>query len=154
MTSAATRPASSTGRQVQGGGLILFAAVMLVIIGCFNLIYGIAAIANSHVFVANTHYVFASLRTWGWITLIIGVLQLLAVPGGADEQPAGRLVRRGSARAQRDRPDVFHPRLPALVAGDHRCRRGRAVRAMRLRQPRGCAGTLPSWLSLPTLKPE
>ena len=81
MTSAATQPASSTGRQVQGGGLILFAAVMLVIIGIFNLIYGIAAIANSHVFVANAHYVFANLRTWGWITLILGALQLLAAAG-------------------------------------------------------------------------
>jgi hypothetical protein len=66
---------------VQGGGLILFASVMLVIIGCFNLIYGIAAIANSHVFVANAHYMLANLRTWGWITLIIGVLQLLAAAG-------------------------------------------------------------------------
>jgi len=81
MTSATTRPASNTGRQVQGGGLILFAAVLLVIIGIFNLIYGIAAIAHSHVFVANAHYVFANLRTWGWITLIIGILQLLAAAG-------------------------------------------------------------------------
>ena len=55
--------------------------MLLVIIGCFNLIYGIAAVANSHVFVANAHYVFGSLRTWGWITLIIGVLQLLAAAG-------------------------------------------------------------------------
>ena len=81
MTSATTRPASGTGGQVQGGGLIFFASVMLVIIGCFNLIYGIGAIANSHVFVANAHYVFANLRTWGWITLIIGALQLLAAAG-------------------------------------------------------------------------
>ena len=58
------RSASRAGGQMQGGGLILFAAVMLVIIGCFNLIYGIAAIANSHVFTANAHYVFANLRTW------------------------------------------------------------------------------------------
>ena len=50
-------------------------------IGCFNLIYGIAAIANAHVFVANAHYVFGNLRAWGWITLIIGVLQLLAAAG-------------------------------------------------------------------------
>ena len=81
MTSATTRAASSTSRPVQGGGLIFFASVMLVILGFFNLIYGIAAIANSHVFVANAHYVFGNLRTWGWITLIIGVLQLLAAAG-------------------------------------------------------------------------
>jgi hypothetical protein len=55
--------------------------VLLVIVGCFNLIYGIAAIANAHVFTANAHYVFGNLRAWGWITLIIGVLQLLAAAG-------------------------------------------------------------------------
>ena len=52
----------------------MFAAILLAVIGCFNLIYGIAAIANSHVFTANAHYVFGSLHTWGWITLILGVL--------------------------------------------------------------------------------
>jgi len=82
MTAATTESASGTRRYRSGGyGLILFASVMLVIIGFFNLIYGIAAIAHSHVFVANAHYVFANLRTWGWITLIIGVLQLVAAIG-------------------------------------------------------------------------
>jgi len=84
MTSATTEPARGAGRRYaerQGYGLVLFASVMLVIIGCFNLIYGIAAIANSHVFTANAHYVFGNLRSWGWITLIIGVLQLLAAAG-------------------------------------------------------------------------
>ena len=84
MTSATTEPARGAGRRYaarQGYGLVLFASVMLVIIGCFNLIYGIAAISNSHVFIANAHYVFGNLRTWGWITLIIGVLQLAAAAG-------------------------------------------------------------------------
>jgi hypothetical protein len=83
MTSAAYRPAGTGGRHAEGRGLglVIFAAVMLGLIGCFNLIYGIAAIANSHVFVANAHYVFANLRTWGWITLIIGIVQLLAAAG-------------------------------------------------------------------------
>ncbi len=56
----------------------MFASILLVVVGCFNVIQGIAAIANSHVFVANAHYVFANLRAWGWITLILGCLQLLA----------------------------------------------------------------------------
>jgi len=81
MTSATTQPASGTGRQVQGGGLVLFAVVTLLIIACFNVIYGITAIANSHVLVTNAHYVLANLRTWGWITLIIGALQSLAAVG-------------------------------------------------------------------------
>ena len=84
MTSAATQPAKGTGghrAEGKGYGLVFFASALLLIVGCFNLIYGIAAIANSHVFTANAHYVFGDLRTWGWITLIIGVLQLLAAAG-------------------------------------------------------------------------
>jgi len=82
MTSATTEPVKGADRaRGEGHGLIVFASVLLVIAGCFNLIYGIAAIANSHVFTANAHYVFGDLRTWGWITLIIGVLQLLAAAG-------------------------------------------------------------------------
>ena len=70
-------------RQTEGHGygLVLFASILLLVIGCFNVIQGIAAIANSHVFVANAHYVFANLRAWGWITLILGALQLLAAAG-------------------------------------------------------------------------
>jgi hypothetical protein len=78
------KPAGETsGRHAEGRGygLILFASVLLLVIGFFNMIYGIAAIANSHVFVANAHYVFANLRAWGWITLIISVLQLIAAGG-------------------------------------------------------------------------
>jgi hypothetical protein len=63
---------------VKGLGRALFAAVMLMVGGALNIIYGIAAISNSHFFVANTNYVFADLKTWGWITLILGILMFLA----------------------------------------------------------------------------
>jgi hypothetical protein len=82
MTSETIKPAKGMGgAHAEGYGLIIFAAVLLGLIGFFNLIYGIAAIANSHVFTANAHYVFGSLKSWGWITLIIGALQLLAAAG-------------------------------------------------------------------------
>ena len=79
MSSATIKPARG-GRRVErhGYGLVVFASVMLLIIGCFNLIYGIAAVANAHVFVAGAHYVWGDLRFWGWATLIIGAVQLLA----------------------------------------------------------------------------
>jgi hypothetical protein len=64
-----------------GYGLVMFASILLVVVGCFNVIQGIAAVANSHVFTANAHYVFANLHAWGWITLILGALQLLAAGG-------------------------------------------------------------------------
>ena len=83
MTSATTRTSRGAGHrgERQGGGLIFYAAVLLVIVSFFNIIEGISAIAKSHVFVANAHYVFANLRTWGWITLIIGILLLIAAVG-------------------------------------------------------------------------
>ena len=84
MTSSTTQPAWSTGgrdAEGRGYGLVIFAAVLLLVLGFFNMIYGIAAIANSHVFTANAHYVIGDLRAWGWITLILSVLQLVAAAG-------------------------------------------------------------------------
>jgi hypothetical protein len=79
-----TTPTVGEARSHESGhgyGLVLFASILLLVVGCFNAIEGIAAIANSHVFVANAHYVFANLKTWGWITLILGALQLVAAAG-------------------------------------------------------------------------
>jgi hypothetical protein len=83
MSSSTAAPATGRGEHAerQGYGLIIFASVLLLVVSFFNLIDGIAAVANSHVFVANAHYVFGDLRTWGWITIILGVLQLLAAGG-------------------------------------------------------------------------
>ena len=78
MTSAAMR---SRGRQVaegRGYGLLIFASVMLLVAGFWNLIQGITGIARSHVYVANAHYVFGGLRSWGWVALILSILLLLA----------------------------------------------------------------------------
>jgi hypothetical protein len=58
--------------------MVMFASVVVAIVGIFNLIYGIAAVANAHVFVAGAHYVWGDLRFWGWATLIVGALQLIA----------------------------------------------------------------------------
>ncbi len=90
MTSATVRPARGGRMERQGYGLVLFAAIMLLIIGCFNLLYGIAAVANAHVFVANAHYVFGTLNTWGWVTLCIGALQILAGGGVLAGNQLGR----------------------------------------------------------------
>ena len=84
MTSATMkRDSGAGGRHAEGRGygMVLFASILLLVIGFFYMIYGIAAIANSHVFVANAHYVFGDLRAWGWVTLILSVLQLVAAGG-------------------------------------------------------------------------
>ncbi len=66
--------------EVRGLGRAIFAAVLLMVGAVLNIIYGIAAIGNSHFFnhTTNTHYVFGSLKTWGWVTLILGILEGIA----------------------------------------------------------------------------
>jgi hypothetical protein len=59
-------------------GWVIFAAIMLIIVGVLNVIWGIAAIADSKFFVQDQKYILSNLNAWGWITLLIGVLQLLA----------------------------------------------------------------------------
>jgi len=83
MTSATLKPAGAAGRHAPGRGLglVIFAAVLLAVIGFFNLLDGIAAIANSHIFVGNAHYVVGDLRAWGWVMTIFGAVQLLAALG-------------------------------------------------------------------------
>ena len=60
---------------MKGVGRAVFVAILLLIVGVLNIIYGIAAIGNAHFF-NDTQYVFSSLHTWGWITVIVGVIQL------------------------------------------------------------------------------
>jgi hypothetical protein len=61
-----------------GSGWVMFASMMLVLAGAFNVIDGIVALSKSSFYVAGAHYVFSDLTTWGWIVLIIGAAQVLA----------------------------------------------------------------------------
>ena len=65
----------------RGGGWIAFAGTLLLMVGTLNVIQGIAAIGRAHFFVANAHYVFGDLKTWGWVVLCLGVVQLLVGVG-------------------------------------------------------------------------
>ena len=81
MTSATARRAGGRHAEGQGYGLVMFASVLLLILGCFNLIDGIAAIAKSSFFIGSARYVVGDLRTWGWVMTIFGAVQLLAAFG-------------------------------------------------------------------------
>jgi hypothetical protein len=62
----------------QGLGWVLFAGIMILIAGVLNVIWGIAAIDDANFFVQDERYIISDLNTWGWIILIVGVLQLFA----------------------------------------------------------------------------
>ena len=59
-----------------GSGWIGFAGIMLILVGFFNIIDGIAAIGNSN-YLAN-QLLFANMDAWGWFFLIWGILQVFA----------------------------------------------------------------------------
>jgi hypothetical protein len=61
---------------MRGAGRAVFAAILLVIAGTLNIIYGIAAIDGANFYDDSTRYVFESLNTWGWVIVILGVIQL------------------------------------------------------------------------------
>jgi len=64
-----------------GRGWVAFAGTMLALGGVLNLIYGFAAVGNSHVFVHHTEYVLGDLKTWGWVRVATGVLQVVVAFG-------------------------------------------------------------------------
>ena len=62
----------------EGSGWVLFAGIIIVMLGVLNTIYGIAAIGDSKFFVADQKYILSGLHTWGWVMLILGILQIVA----------------------------------------------------------------------------
>jgi hypothetical protein len=63
---------------MRGLGRAVFVAILLLLAGTLNTIYGIAAIADANFWVGDNHFVFANLSTWGWVLVIVGVIQLFA----------------------------------------------------------------------------
>ena len=61
-----------------GAGMLMFAVAMMALAGTWAIIEGIAAIANSKIFVGNAVFVFSDLKTWGWIVLALGALLILS----------------------------------------------------------------------------
>jgi hypothetical protein len=61
---------------MRGAGRATFAAVLLLIAGTLNIVYGIGALDSANIFANNTRYIFTNLNTMGWVLIIIGVIQL------------------------------------------------------------------------------
>jgi uncharacterized membrane protein HdeD (DUF308 family) len=72
----------------KGSGWLLFASVMLIIAGVYNFIWGIGALAKDDLYV--TRLLFANLTFWGWVWLIVGVLQVIAGFGVLSKNQAAR----------------------------------------------------------------
>ena len=62
----------------KGSGWVMFAWIILAFAGVMNVVHGITALANARFFVDDAVFVFSDLRTWGWIILIFGIVELFA----------------------------------------------------------------------------
>ncbi|MFD7508308.1 hypothetical protein ACFV5N_02995 [Streptomyces sp. NPDC059853] len=71
--------ASRTGTdQALATGVVVFAAVMLIIGGVMDILRGSMALAKDDIFVTTPQYAFRfDLTQWGWILLVLGILAVL-----------------------------------------------------------------------------
>lgn len=65
------------GTNMRGAGRVVFAGVMLVMLGILNLIYGIAALDNANILVNDTRLILTNLNTMGWILIALALVQMI-----------------------------------------------------------------------------
>jgi hypothetical protein len=74
-TSPGERYDVDSSKGVLAFGVTTFAGVLLAVVSVFQVLQGIAAIANDTVFVRGLSYTWEfDVTAWGWIHLIIGIL--------------------------------------------------------------------------------
>jgi hypothetical protein len=75
-------PSRARGQETTSGtavGFILFAAIMMIMVGVFQALQGIIAIFENEFYVATRNYLFQfDATTWGWIHLLIGLIVAFA----------------------------------------------------------------------------
>ena len=74
-------------------GFILFAAIMMIMVGVFQAIQGLVAIFENEFYVATRNYIFQfDATTWGWIHLLVGLLVAFAGYGLLSGKTWARLL--------------------------------------------------------------
>ena len=63
---------------MRGAGRVVFAAIMLMLVGFLNIIYGIGALDDANYFVNDTRFILTNLNALGWVLIILGIIQLTA----------------------------------------------------------------------------
>ena len=61
---------------MRGAGRATFAAILLLIAGTLNIIYGIGALDSANIFTNDKRYIFTNLNTMGWVLIVLAVIQL------------------------------------------------------------------------------
>ncbi|GIH95728.1 hypothetical protein ACFFMN_01665 [Planobispora siamensis] len=86
---------SYTDKPVSGWvmGFALFAAVMMMMVGIFQAIEGLAAVLENEFYVVAPNYVYqVDVTVWGWIHLVLGIVLAVAGWGVLSAQMWARIV--------------------------------------------------------------
>jgi len=78
--------------QVRGAGRVVFAAILLLLVGTLNIIYGIGAIADANFYANDTRYILTNLNALGCLLIIVGLIQLTGGFSLLSGNPYGRLI--------------------------------------------------------------
>lgn len=74
-------------------GFVVFAAMMMMLVGSFHFFQGLAAIFEDEFFVVGQNYIYdVDVTAWGWIHLILGVIIFCAGAGALSGQTWARVV--------------------------------------------------------------
>jgi hypothetical protein len=77
---------------MRGAGRAVFAATLLLIVGTLNIIYGFGALDDANVLVNDHRLVLTNLNTVGWVSIVLGVVQLTGGFSLISGSTWGRLV--------------------------------------------------------------
>ena len=123
MSNASSNGRHGDGTSVLANGVTTFAGVLLTVVSIFQILEGIAAIANDTVFVRGLDYTWQfNVETWGWIHLIIGLVGLATGIGIVLGQTWGYVIGVGVAGLSALSNFMFMPYYPfwslAVIALD------------------------------------
>lgn len=75
-------PARASSRAEPSGAVVggaIFAAVMMMVIGVFQVFAGLAALINNSFYVVTRNYAFHwNVTAWGWVHLLLGIVVAVA----------------------------------------------------------------------------
>ena len=77
---------------MRGAGRVVFAAILLLLVGTLNIIYGIGAISDANFYANDTRYIFTNLNAMGWFLVIVGLIQLTGGFSLLSGNPYGRVI--------------------------------------------------------------
>ncbi|OLT05816.1 hypothetical protein BJF90_02445 [Pseudonocardia sp. CNS-004] len=104
-------------------GLAVFAGVLMIIAGFFQVIAGLVALFQNEIYVVGPQYVVSfDVTTWGWIHLLVGIALILAGCAVLTGQLWGRVIGIGIAALSMIANFAFLPYYPfwalAIIALD------------------------------------